>query len=120
MSKMETLEERVSKANELMLKHEFHSAQMELYSNLCYEIYVLKVTKMLTATAPETMDPQKIHEHWAESKKLLVSIFSNGSTAVKEAVKKGAVYENYLPVSVGSYKESFSRYVKMILKEYFN
>lgn len=108
MSLLETLKQRKAKADELMLKKPFPPKQMELYQQICKKIYLLENAKMLTMTAPMSMDPQKIQEHRETSRRILSDIIGQENVDFSDL-------DCFVPQKVNSYREAFKACINKIL-----
>lgn len=107
MSLLETLKQRKAKADELMLRKPFSQKQMELYQQICKQIYLLEVSKMLTTSAPMTMDPKKIQNHQEVCQKILVDVTNQPDIDLK--------LKDFVPEKVDSYKKALSHEFNRIL-----
>ena len=69
--------------------------------------------KILELTAPLTMDPKKINEHWMVAKKIIKEVEPQPDDNLKELLKKaGGIFNEYKATSVQSYNTSFKGFIR--------
>lgn len=89
---------------------------MSLYVMICKRIKALEVLKMLQNTAPLSMDPEKILQHWQTSKSIFLEVEPNPNEELKTLLQNGSnVFEDYKPQTVQNYNMSFSKFVKQFV-----
>lgn len=72
--------------------------------------------KFLTTTAPRTMDPKKIQDHWLTAKAIIKEIDPHPDDEQKQLLTKaGKFFNEYKATSVQSYSTQFNSFAKQFL-----
>lgn len=117
LNELERLFNQKTKAENLIEKQKsLTPKQMSLYVMICKRIKALEVLKMLQNTAPLSMDPEKILQHWQTSKSIFLEVEPNPNEELKTLLQNGSnVFEDYKPQTVQNYNMSFSKFVKQFV-----
>lgn len=117
MNELERLFDQKAKAEALIAKQKFLTPkQMVLYATICKRIKVLEILKMLQNTAPLSMDPEKLLQHWQSAKTILLDIEPNPNEELETLLQNGSrVFENYKPQTVQNYSTSFATFIKQFV-----
>jgi hypothetical protein len=110
------LKERLSKMASQMQSGK-DPKMLVLYSRLLRELAFKKSLEMLLKTAPESMDPKKVQEHWRATtiiiKESAVAFNDNAKEIIRTAHKR---FSAYVPQNVSDYKSQYKGFVIALIK----
>lgn len=113
---IENLYEHRKKLEDFAKTKPLTAEQISFYGELCKRICSMERLKFLLDTAPKSMDPKKIHEHWMSVKTTINDIEPSPNEEIKELLKKGGgVFNSYKPTSVNSYSNGLTGFIKKFI-----
>lgn len=90
--------------------------QLQVYNTLCKRICSMERLKILEQTAPLSMDPQKIKDHWMAAKEIINEVEPRPDDEMKSLlIKAGKLFNEYKATSVQSYNASFKGFVRQFV-----